>query len=163
MWSEFTIRIDINASIEKLYEAWTTQAGMEYWFLRQSPFFDKDGRQRDVKESVQPGDSYLWRWHGYPDETFEKDLVLDCNGLDMFQFQFGKAGRCTVRIYKEQDTTIVELKQDQIPGEDDKSRMNWHVGCRTGWTFHLANMKSIFEGGVDLRNRNEALKGMLNS
>ena len=32
-------------------------------------------------------------------------------------------------------------------GYDDASRANYHLGCLTGWTFYLANLKSILEGG----------------
>lgn len=163
MWSSFRVKIDIKASVNELYKAWTTQSGMEYWFLRQCYYFTNDGRKRAEDESFQPGDRYLWRWHGYPDETYENDEILDCNGSNYLQFRFGKAGRCSVRIYEENDTTIVELWQDMIPDTDDPSRMTWHVGCKAGWVFYLANMKSLFEGGIDLRNRNEELKDMANS
>jgi hypothetical protein len=81
---------------------------------------------------------------------------------DNLHFQFGKAGRCTVRICQEQGETLVELKQDQIP-DDDLGRMTWHVGCKTGWTFYLANLKSLYEGGIDLRNKNMNLQEMMNS
>jgi hypothetical protein len=32
------------------------------------------------------------------------------------------------------------------------------VQCQLGWTFYLANLKSVIEGGVDLRNKNVDLK-----
>jgi hypothetical protein len=57
---------------------------------------------------------------------------------------------------------IVELVQDNI-STDEKGKELWHVGCKTGWTFYLANMKSMFEGGIDLRNKNEQLQEMMNS
>jgi hypothetical protein len=40
---------------------------------------------------------------------------------------------------------------------------NYHVGCKAGWTFYLANLKSILEGGIDMRNKKTRLKEMLNS
>jgi len=52
--------------------------------------------------------------------------------------------------------------QEEIP-TDEKSMQSFYVGCKTGWTFYLANMKSILEGGIDLRNKNEKLQQMLNS
>ena len=113
-------------------------------------------------EPIQVGDKYLWLWHGYPDGTQETGSILDCNGTDHLVFSFGKAGVCTVRIYEEQGATLVELRQDEIP-DDDKSRLNYHAGCMAGWTFYLANLKSLMEGGIDLRNRNTALKRMINS
>lgn len=160
-WSRFTVRIDVNAPIEKLYHGWATREGIEFWFLRYSEYKRKDTVLKN-DEFVKAGDTYTWRWYGYPDSTQEQGEILDCNGKDMFKFRFGNAGDCTVSIYKEEGATIVELTQDNIP-TDEKGKQNFHIGCQTGWTFHFANMKSLYEGGVDLRNKNEKLKRMLNS
>jgi uncharacterized protein YndB with AHSA1/START domain len=161
-WGYFTVRININAPVEKLYGAWASRSGMEYWFLRLSEYKKPDGFLRDDTGLVKKGDSYKWLWHGWPDETVEHGEILDANDNDLFKFSFGKAGNCTVKIYKEQDETIVELAQDNIP-TDEKGMHYWHLGCKTGWTFYLANMKSLYEGGIDLRNKNEKLQQMLNS
>lgn len=161
-WSRFIIRININAAEKELYDAWATRSGMEYWFLRLSEYKTTDGIVRGNKEQVATGDSYTWRWHGWPDDTTEYGAILDCNGQDFIQFSFGKAGNCSVRIYKENEENIVELVQENIP-DDESGRLTWHVGCKTGWTFYLANMKSLYEGGIDLRNKNENLQQVLNS
>jgi hypothetical protein len=63
---------------------------------------------------------------------------------------------------EERGHMIVELVQTEIP-TDDRGKHYWHLGCKTGWTFYLANLKSLFEGGVDLRNRDEGLKNVVNS
>lgn len=161
-WSRFTVRINIKAATEKLYRCWATKDGIENWFLRKSDYKNPDGSLRSRKEFVQKGDSYSWWWHGYPDEVAEHGEILDCNGKDLFKFKFGSAGNCTITIYKEQEENIVELLQDEIP-TDDRAKQNWHIGCKTGWTFYLANLKSVMEGGIDLRNKNEQLQNMLNA
>jgi hypothetical protein len=161
-WSRFTVRINVNAPVEKLYHAWATRSGMEYWFLRLSEFKKMDGSLRGNDDFVTKGDSYKWLWYGWPDETVEYGEILDCNGKDFFKFSFGKAGNCAVRIYKEQNETIVELIQDNIP-TDEQGKHYWHLGCKTGWTFYMANMKSLYEGGIDLRNKNVKLQQVLNS
>lgn len=162
-WSRFTVRININSnSIEQLYRAWATRGGIEYWFLRMSEYSKADGELRSADEPVQTGDTYRWRWFGYGDEVTETGEILDCNGTDFFKFRFGKAGDCSVNIYPEQDELIVELLQDNIP-TDDKAKESWHIGCKTGWTFYLANMKSMFEGGIDLRNKNENIQNVINA
>ena len=38
-----------------------------------------------------------------------------------------------------------------------------YVDCSYGWTFFLANLKSVLEGGIDLRNRNVDIKNVVNS
>ncbi len=161
-WTRFTVRIDIKADPKTLYEAWITNGNIEHWFLRWCEYKKPDGTLRRRDEPVQKGDSYSWRWHGYPDEVTEQGAILDLNGKSFFKFSFGKAGNCSVYIKEEAATTIVELIQENIP-DDEHGRHYYHVGCKTGWTFHLADMKSIYEGGIDLRNKNEALKDMLNS
>lgn len=161
-WSRFVVRINVNAPADKLYHAWATREGMEYWFLRLSEYKKADGALRGDNDFVEKGDTYKWLWHGWPDETVEHGIVLDCNGKDFFKFSFGKAGNCAVTIKKEEGETIVELVQDNIP-IDEQGMHYWHLGCKTGWTFYLANMKSLYEGGIDLRNKNEKLQQVLNS
>lgn len=161
-WSRFVVRINVNAPADKLYYAWATREGMEYWFLRLSEYKKADGALRGDNDFVEKGDTYKWLWHGWPDETVEHGIVLDCNGKDFFKFSFGKAGNCAVTIKKEEGETIVELVQDNIP-IDEQGMHYWHLGCKTGWTFYLANMKSLYEGGIDLRNKNEKLQQVLNS
>jgi uncharacterized protein YndB with AHSA1/START domain len=161
-WSTFTTRISVKASVEKLYWCWATREGMEYWFLRLSEYKKPDDVLRKNNELVQKGDSYKWLWYGWPDDTVEKGEILDCNGIDFLKFSFGKAGNCAVIIKEEEGELLVELVQDQIP-DDDQGKQFWHLGCKTGWTFYLANLKSLLEGGIDLRNKNEHLKNVINS
>ena len=161
-WSRFVVRVNVKAPPEKLYGAWATRAGIENWFLRLSEYKTPDNTLRGADELVATGDTYKWLWHGWPDETVEHGKVLECNGKDHFKFSFGKAGNCTVSIRKEEGELLVELVQDEIP-TDEQGMHNWHLGCKTGWTFFLANLKSMHEGGLDLRNRNERLKNVVNS
>jgi hypothetical protein len=161
-WSRFVVRVPVNASKEKLYDAWATRKGMESWFLRVSAYKNQDGVLRKEDEHVQAGDTYAWRWHGWPDEVEEYGEIMACNGRDFFQFKFGDAGICTVTITEEFGQHIVALVQSSIPA-DESGRRNWHVGCKTGWTFYFANLKSIKEGGLDLRNKNADVKGVINA
>lgn len=160
-WSTFTVRIDVNASTEQLYAAWATRAGIESWFLRLSEYKSADGFIRKDDELFQKGDTYKWLWYGWPDETVEHGTVLDCNGTDTFKFSFGKAGICTVHIYKELGETIVDLVQEHIP-DDEEGKQMWHVGCKTGWTYYLTNLKSVYQHGIDLRNKKEGVGKLLN-
>lgn len=161
-WSQFVTRIPIRASVGDLYDAWSTRNGIEHWFLRMSEYRDAEGQLRKDDEPVQAGDTYAWRWHGWPDEVEEHGSIMACNGKDFFQFSFGEAGICTVRIKSEPEYCIVELTQKDIP-TNEHGKQYWHVGCRTGWTFHLTNMKSIFEGGLDLRNKDVQVKNVINA
>lgn len=159
-WSRFAVRINVKASVEKLYWCWATREGIEYWFLRKSDYKKPDGSFHANEEYVKKGDSYSWCWHGYSDDVVEHGEILKCNGKDLFQFRFGDAGICTVKICEEQEEQIVELVQDQIP-TDENGKQNWHIGCKTGWTFYMANLKSLLEGGIDLRNKNVKIQNVI--
>lgn len=161
-WSSFVVRIPVNAPVPALYAMWATRSGMEHWFLRMSEYKSPGGVLRAHDEFVQTGDTYSWLWHGWPDEVEEKGTILHCNGADQFSFSFGKAGNCTVQIKEEQGTTLVELEQVNIP-TDEEGKHYWHLGCKTGWTFYLTNLKSLLEGGIDLRNKDISLKNVVNS
>ncbi len=161
-WSFFIVRINVKAPKKALYKAWATRAGIEYWFLRMGEYKTPDGVVLDANELVKPGDLYSWRWFGYPDTVTEYGKMLELNGVDFFKFSFGKAGNCAITLLEEQGETIVQLLQDQIP-VDEHGQQYYHIGCKTGWTFYLANMKSMFEGGIDLRNKNEQLQDVINS
>lgn len=161
-WSRFVTRISVKASLEKLYWSWVTREGMEYWFLRLSEYRKSDGNLRGNNEPVQKGDMYTWRWHGWGDDTTENGTILECNGKDFLKFGFGNAGDCSITIKEEEGQNIVELVQENIP-DTQEGRHMWHLGCKTGWTFYLVNLKSLLEGGIDLRNKDENLKRVVNS
>lgn len=161
-WSSFTVRINIDASRESIYEAWTSQEMLELWFLRLAEFTDTTGNVRGRFDKIEEGDRYKWLWHGYGDDASETGTILEANGADQLKFTFGNAGNCTVSITEMAGENIVEIRQDNIP-TDEAGKKNYHIGCQLGWTFYLANLKSMLEGGIDLRNRNDQLKGMMNS
>jgi hypothetical protein len=161
-WSKFTQRIPVKAEAQKIYDAWATPAGLESWFLRNAKFRKPDGNPRNPDDHIQKDDTYEWNWFGWSDDTFERGSVLEANGQDHFRFTFGKAGIVSVRIKTEESQMIVELLQEEIP-TDEKSKANFHLGCSNGWTFYLANLKSIHEGGLDLRNKDERIKSVVNS
>lgn len=161
-WSRFRVRINIDASVQSIYEAWTSQEMLELWLLRLVEFTGKDRNIRDRFHMIQESDQYRWLWHGYDDNTAETGTILKANGLDLVKFTFGRAGNCTVTVREVSGENVLEMVQEDIP-IDEKGKQHFHIGCRLGWTFYLANLKSLLEGGIDLRNRNEQLKGMMNS
>ena len=52
--------------------------------------------------------------------------------------------------------------QKDIP-TDDESKQGIRLGCHSGWSFYLVNLKSVYEGGLDLRNKDDALGVMVNN
>ncbi|MCB9307849.1 MAG: SRPBCC domain-containing protein [Lewinellaceae bacterium] len=161
-WTNFQLRIDIKASDQEIYNAWATRAGLERWFLRQAPFARPDGSIRPAGEKCREGDTYEWRWYGYPDDVVENRPVIEANGRDLFKFYFSGDCIVTVKIAREAGETLVTLSQENIP-TDDASKMSYYNGCSLGWTFYLANLKSVLEGGPDLRNKNAQLSNVINA
>ncbi|MBC8172856.1 MAG: SRPBCC domain-containing protein [Chitinophagales bacterium] len=161
-WTRFTKRININAPLKTIYDAWTTQQGMESWFLRRSEFKKPDGSLRKEDEHIEAGDTYYWLWHGWPDSTREQMDIVSANGNDKLQFHFAELCLVTVTLSEFKNCTIAELTQENIPN-DEEHIVKFHLGCMEGWTFYLANLKSIMEGGLDLRNKDVEIGGVINS
>ena len=151
-WSSFKVTGDYNTDIRSLYEAWATPAGLEKWFLRKADFYAIAGRLRDPEEFIMKEDTYEWYWHGWDDSTCEKGEILEANGTDLIKFTFAKDNIVTVEFSSRNGVSIVELTQENIALEEDPSK-NLFVQCQTGWVFYFANLKSVLEGGVDLRNK----------
>jgi uncharacterized protein YndB with AHSA1/START domain len=161
-WNKFRARIDVKADTGDIYSAWTTRAGLERWFLRVAEFTGSDGELRGGDEKIQKGDRYQWLWHGYDDTVAEQGVIEEANGCDLLRFTFAGSCLVSVRLTIEGGVTMVELLQENIP-LDETSRAKYHVGCLTGWTFYLANLKSILQGGIDLRNKNQDIRGVINA
>jgi len=151
-WSSFKLTGDYNTDIRSLYEAWASPAGLEKWFLRKADFYAIAGRLRDPDEFIMKEDTYEWYWHGWDDSTCEKGEILEANGTDLVKFTFAKDNIVTVQISSRNGVSIVELTQENIALEEDPTK-NLFVQCQVGWTFYFANLKSVLEGGVDLRNK----------
>lgn len=160
VYSQFKLRVNINAPIAKVYTMWSTPQGLERWFLRRAVFAASSGDKRSDVEAIQKGDTYEWTWHGYPDAVMEKGKVLQANGRDSFSFTFSLGCPVLISIYEEMDETIVELTESGLPA-DEQTLLKHYVGDSRGWIFYLANLKSVLEGGLDLRNKKEAIKNVI--
>jgi len=151
-WAKFTVTADFNTDLRSVYTAWTTPAGLERWFLRKANFYTITGRLREPQESILKEDTYEWYWHGFDDAAVEKGAVLEVNSIDFLKFTFSGDSIVSVALASRNGLTILELTQENIKEEPDPSK-NLFVQCQIGWTFYLANLKSILEGGIDLRNK----------
>ena len=161
-WSEFKLRVNIKAPASKAYEAWTTADGLTSWFLRKAIFADARGATRADNELIAAGDSYEWYWHGYPDSVVERGKILESNGADRFSFTFSVGCPVTISIYTQHGETIVELVESGLP-TDDEAMLKHYVGDSKGWIFYLTNLKSVLEGGLDLRNKKTELTNVITS
>jgi len=159
---QFTKRIPIDVPAQMIYQAWSTQSGLESWFLREAVFKGPDGKEKPADAPIHKGDQYRWRWHGHPDSVEEKKSVIEANGRDFLSFSF--SGDCIVSVTIKHDgqMNICELVQSNFPADEDE-KAHLYTECGTGWTFYLTNLKSVLEGGLDLRNRSESIENVISS
>lgn len=159
-WTSFNRRIAVKVPMHVIYEAWTKSSELEKWFLNTAHYTNKRGMNISPMESVQEDSTYTWTWYLF-DDVGQGD-VLKANGKDHFQFTF--AGQCIVDIVltEKDGFTVVDLRQSNIP-TDDASKRGIRLGCHTGWSFFMLNLKSFYEFGNDLRNKNPTFKGMVNN
>ena len=160
-FSEFKLRVNVNTGIENAYRAWASAAGLASWFLR-IVYTDKNGHIRSGEELAQEGDEYALSLYTRPDMVILQGKVLKANGKDLFSFTFSKGCPVTISIYREQEETIVQLIESNLPTDEVTIRKHF-FGDTKGWIFYLTNLKSVLEGGLDLRNKNAALTNVITS
>lgn len=158
-WSSFTRKISIAADKQLIFDHRITQDKLEQWFLNQAIFNNEDQEPRDRFSPIVKGDTYQWSWYG--SDNLAQGEIIENNKRDALRFTFLEC-MVSMMVKTENNENIIELTQSDIP-LDEKSRMNYFVECTRGWTFYLTNLKSILEGGIDLRNKNNDLSGVINT
>jgi len=148
-WNTFKKRILINKPLEDVYRCWATKSEIESWFLETADFISTNG-QRKPNELVQKEDEFTWKWNNW--NITEKGQILKADGKDTISFTFGSGGNVHISLKKVNSNTEITLIQDEIP-TDEKSKMDIYVGCNTGWTFWLTNLKAYLEYGITLHSK----------
>ena len=159
-WTKFTKRVTINSTARSIYNAWAIPAEIENWFLSSAEYTTADGDARTRTDRVKTGDRYTWRWYGFPGGAAESGRVIEANGYNSFRFTFTDNCIVDVAILPEKNEKLVQLTQKKIAPDE---QLKVYLGCGEGWTFYLANLKSYLEGGIDLRNKNDKIRGVINS
>jgi hypothetical protein len=157
-WNKFMLRINLNDSTDRIYEAWTNTEVLEQWMLLKARITkNEDDAEKTV---MQKEDLYEWYWSSDAKQV-QKGSILEANGKDLFQFSFSGDSIVTVMISEERGENVLELWQENIP-DNRIGRINYHLNCLKSWTFYLTNLKSFLENKVDLRNKNPELENLLN-
>lgn len=159
-WTSFTKKIAVKAKLSDIYNAWTKANELEKWFLEKVSFFDASEEPIDKSQNALENNTYEWFWYLYKDPMLGK--ITSANGKDHLQFTFEGTCLVDINLSETDGYTLVELRHHNIP-TDDFSKQNIRLGCSNGWHFYLTNLKSVYEGGLDLRNKDHNLTPMINN
>lgn len=159
-WTSFTKRIAIKATLADIYKAWTVPADLERWFLEHVAFRSEAGELAERDQPAASGMEYDWYW--YLDTNPLHGKILEANGKDFLQFTFEGNSLVDLSLSTLDEYVIIELRHYNIP-QDDHSKQYIRLGCSSGWAFYLHNLKSVYEGGIDLRNKDPKLGVMINN
>ncbi len=152
-FKEFTLRIFIDATPEQAMNAWMTSGQLERWFLTKASYC-----RLGPEEPATEGTRYRWEW---AEGTVEEGEVTQVDPGALLAFTFGEGADVVVRVGSLDGRTVVELVQRHDIADEGK-RADYYVGCVTGWTFYFANLKSVLEGGLDLRETRVDLPDLVN-
>lgn len=157
-WTQFTREIFIHADLPTVFRAWAKPGEITKWFIANADVTKTDNQPRPANEIIQPGDNYHWRWH---QDLHTHGTILDVIENERLQFTFGEQEInsdekiiVTVTFTELDDCTSVVLKQENLP-DNERSHVQWHMGCNMGWSFFMTNLKALIEHGIDLRETNQ--------
>jgi uncharacterized protein YndB with AHSA1/START domain len=146
-WNGFILRILVRATPDEVARAWLTSGGLSSWFLKTAEYFSDD-QKIDATVLACGSDSFRWVW---ADDSEELGRVLEIEFPHRFRFTwYGERGWVEIRLSEVDGRTAVELEQF-VDQAEEKDRIECYISCTSGWSFFLANLKSVLEGGLDLR------------
>ena len=144
---EFYHSILLDIPFTEAFDCAATGKGLEKWFIGKAEFTSPTGTVRKANEKAKRGDRYIFKW-------LAKDLsaageVLEADDISLFKFSFGTSFVVTITVTVKGTRTLFTLKQQYKEGAEKNDFA--HINCCVCWGFFIANLKSVSEGGFDLR------------
>jgi uncharacterized protein YndB with AHSA1/START domain len=147
-WKHLVQRIDVRAPAESVYAAWATAEGLMGWFPMEAALMGGDGEELEPGASASAGDQFRFTWHTGHTEEGE---FLEARLAERLRFTFGEGIQVAVDLEPiDEGSVMVTLTQTQ--DRTDEENLKILLGFKEGWAFYLTNLKSVLEGGLDLRN-----------
>ncbi len=159
-WTSFTVKILVKAPMQTIYNAWTKSGELERWFLKSAIFYNTSRQAIPPTNNAEKDFKYQWTW--YLHDPVENGRYIEANGKDHINFTFEGDCIVDVKLSEKLDYTQVDLHMKDIP-VDELSKQEIRLGCHSGWSFYLVNLKSVYEGGLDLRNKDSYFRPMVNN
>ena len=173
-WLGFTQAIHVRAAVPAAWRMLATCEGLERWFLLRADAWTHDGRQWLRDRGLEQGARLRLTWPSaestdaagwtIPGEVSEDDEVLRTEAPQRIRLGWYEGrGWVEFRVAPRPDGRVtVELEQRMHPTGDFKLLEGAYTGCREGWAFYLANLKSVLEHGIDLREAAPDRTGLVN-
>jgi len=152
--SRLTARIHVKASPPRVFEAWATAGGLARWLVGSAAFCPPGEPAPRADGTARAGDTFSWVWRA--GGRAAEGTLTEAAWPERLCFRFAAAGRCEVALRAEADGTMVELLHRGIPDAET------HAACCGAWAFRLTNLKSVLEGGADLRETDASRGAVVN-
>jgi uncharacterized protein YndB with AHSA1/START domain len=150
-WTRFHLYVAIDATPDRIFQAWATSSGMESFFVEMMAIRDNSGRLLALDEPAVAGCQYVWRWDSGALVSGEFIDVLPGHEL---AFSFGES-KVRVRLHPQDGACILELCQYDME-DTEQNRMHLHSNCRAAWVYFLTVLKTLLEHGIDGRDKSRA-------
>jgi uncharacterized protein YndB with AHSA1/START domain len=158
-YETFTRKIRIDAPREIVMQYWLMPGLVKLWFTPGCVYASPENLERPENALAEVGDKYTWTW---------VEGTTDNGTFRMIDFPrrfvagwFNDTCEIEVTAEVEDDGTILSITQTNTQ-ESEEDRMGAYWDCSMGWAFYLVNLKSVLEGGIDLRETNANIKGLVN-
>jgi uncharacterized protein YndB with AHSA1/START domain len=157
-WKRFVQRIDVEAPIERVFAAWATAEGVAGWMVMESSLLDADGNEREPGATAEAGDRFRSAWHtGDGGEA----RILEVRSPDLIRFTMQEGTEVEATMEPLDDGSVM-VTMTQTHDLDDEMNLTLLLAFKHGWAFYLTNLKSVLEGGKDLRNFTHDIEHRLN-
>ena len=157
-WKRMVQRIDVRATPEAVYAAWSTAEGLMGWFPLEAVLLDESGEELDPGEAGTTGSRFRFTWHTGHTEEGE---VLEAREMELIRCTFDKGIQLAVG-FEAMDGGHVMVTLTQTQDRSDEENLRILLGFKEGWAFYLANLKSVLEGGLDLRSYSHDIEHRIN-
>lgn len=135
-----TLKIPIHASLDTIWELLTTPAGISRWFAL------------SCEGSIAEGGEFKLIWGREPDhDDVSSHRVTAWEPRRRFGFTWPGV-QLTFDLFRQGSVNVVKLTCTYANAAGSEAQIEELVG----WTMHLMTLKSVAEGGLDLRTPGKA-------
>jgi hypothetical protein len=152
-WDRVELEIDITAPVEVVAWHWTSSAGLTRWLAVECTFVGLEGDTYAEADSAEAGARFRMI---RADGSIEEGELVQADKRAVVA-AFADGSRLHVRLASRKGRTALTLRRSTVGADFEEFRDNLR-----SWTFHLTNLKSVVEGGLDLREFEPDRSGLLN-